>query len=184
MVRTVAYQGAIGAFSEEACRAFLPESAPIARESFAGVIAAVQAGEAQRGILPLRNSVAGDVPGVEALIRESGLILLDRHRLPVRMHLLAVPEASLDSVRIVASHPMALAQCRKWLDESGFEAREAVNTAVAAQRLAESGDTETAVLASESAAKAYGLAILRRDVHDSDDNATTFGILGRTEDLS
>lgn len=177
MARQVAYQGVPGAFGEEACRAFLPEWLPLAKPSFAAVVEAVRAGEAERGILPLRNSSAGPVPGVEELIGGSGLLVLERHSLPVRMHLLAVPGAGLEAIRRVGSHPMALAQCRKWLDESGLAVEEEANTAVAARALAESGDLEKAVMASETAAKTYGLAILRRDIQDSADNATTFVVV-------
>ena len=179
MARHVAYQGAPGAFGEEACRSFLPDWLPVAKPSFAAVVEAVRAGEVDRGMLPLRNSSAGPVPGVEDLIGGSGLLVLERLSLPVRMHLLGLPGASLEAIRRVASHPMALAQCRKWLDESGLAVEEEANTAVAARALAESGDLERAVMASETAAKTYGLAILRRDVQDAADNATTFAVVAR-----
>jgi len=179
MAGQVAYQGAPGAFGEEACRAFLPGWEPIAQPSFAAVVEAVQDGATERGMLPLRNSAAGDVPGIEALIRDSGLALLSRHRLPVRMHLLGLPGANLATIRRVASHPTALAQCKSWLDASGLVAEEAPNTALAAQALAASGDPCRAVLASAFAAELYGLIILRKNVHDQDDNATTFGVIAR-----
>jgi prephenate dehydratase len=179
MPRHVAYQGAPGAFGEEACRAFLPDWLPVARPTFAAVLDSVRAGEADRGILPLRNSSAGPVPGVEELIGGSGLLVLERRSLPVRLHLLALPDARPEAIRRVASHPMALAQCRKWLDESGLAVEEEANTAVAARALAESGDLEKAVMASEMAAKAYGLAIVRRDLQDSADNATIFVVVAR-----
>jgi prephenate dehydratase len=181
MTRNVAYQGAPGAFGEEACIAFLPDWLPVAKSTFAAVIRAVQTGEAERGILPLSNNTAGAVPGVETLIRESGLRLLSHHRLPVRMHLLGLPEAALGGIRIVASHPMALAQCGKWLDRAGLAVEEEANTAIAARGLAEAGRPEKAVIASEAAAKAYGLAILERDIHNSADNATIFGVVARED---
>jgi prephenate dehydratase len=182
MARTVAYQGAPGAFAHEACRAFLPEWTPIPYPTFEAVAEAVRAGETERGMLPLRNSAVGDVPGVADLIRESGVLVLSRHRLPVRMHLLVVPGASFEGVKLVASHPVALAQCRKWLEREGLESVQEANTAVAARDLARSGDLAKAVIASDVAAEAYGLAILRRDIHDVADNATTFGILARAEE--
>ena len=179
MARHVAYQGAPGAFGEEACRTFLPEWLPVARPSFEAVVESVLAGEVDRGMLPLRNSSAGPVPGVEELIAGSNLLVIERHSLPVRLHLLAVPGARLDGIRRVASHPMALAQCRKWLDEAGLAVEEEANTAVAAQALAQAGDLEKAVMASEAAAKDYGLAILKHDLQDAADNATIFAIVAR-----
>ncbi len=177
----IAYQGAPGAFGWEACRTFLPEWTPMARATFAGVVKAVVAGKAARGMLPLRNAIAGPVPGVEELIRESGLLVIERHRLPIRMHLLGLPDAALDRIAQVASHPVALGQCGRWIEEAGVATKEASNTAVAAQALAESGDATTGVIASEAAAEAYGLKILYRDVHDRDDNHTIFCVLARAE---
>lgn len=173
----VAYQGAPGAFAWEACRTFLPEWTPVARATFANVVKAVQAGAAGRGMLPVRNSTAGDVPGVEDLIRESGLLIVGRHRLPIRLHLLGLPEAELEGIERVTSHPVALAQCVRWREEAGVGALEAPNTALAAKMLAESGDAKLGVVASEAAAEAYGLRILRRDIHDRADNATTFCVV-------
>lgn len=178
----IAYQGAPGAFGWEACRTFLPEWTPVARATFAGVVKAVIAGKAGRGMLPLRNAIAGPVPGVEELIRESGLAVIDRHRLPIRMHLLGLPDAERDGIARVTSHPVALGQCGRWIEQAGIITKEASNTAVAAQALAESGDTTLGVIASEAAAETYNLKILRRDVHDHDDNHTIFCVLARLDE--
>ena len=182
MARLVAYQGAPGAFAEQACRAFLPGWEPVARPSFLAVADAVALAETERGMLPLRNSQAGDVPGVAELIREAGLALVASHDLPVRIHLAALPGASLATIRRVTSHPMAIAQCRAWLDAVGLEVEEAANTALAAQSIAKSHDRTTAALASEAAAALYGLEILARDVQDRADHATTFGIVARADE--
>ncbi|MDQ8755571.1 prephenate dehydratase domain-containing protein [Sphingosinicella sp. LHD-64] len=177
----VAYQGVPGAFSWEACRTFLPEWTPVPRATFANVIKAVQAGAAGRGMLPVRNSTAGPVPGVEDLIRESGLLIVGRHRLPIRLHLLGLPDAELEGIVRVTSHPMALAQCVRWREEAGVTAEDAPNTAMAAEALAESGDPAIGVIASEVAAEAYGLRILKRDIQDREDNATTFCVVARDD---
>ncbi len=65
----------------------------------------------------------------------------------------------------------------RWREEAGVGALEAANTALAAKMLAESGDATLGVVASEAAAEAYGLRILRRDIHDREDNATTFCVI-------
>lgn len=176
-----AYQGAPGAFGEEACRAFLPGWRPLACASFGEVAETVAAGAAARGILPLRNSIAGEVPGVGVLIASHGLEILAERPLAVRMHLLAVPGATLDGLDEVVSHPMAIAQCGAFLAASGLASSPRSNTAVAARELAQSGERRRAVLASDLAASAYGLEILRRDVHDAADNQTVFAILARAK---
>ena len=111
MTCTVAYQGGPGAFAEEACRLFLPDCLAVARPSFADVAEAVRAGEAELGMLPRENNIVGSVPGVAELIERNGLTVRGIHALPVRLHLMARPGVTLEEVRTVVSHPMALAQC-------------------------------------------------------------------------
>ena len=171
-----AYQGVPGAFSHEACLTFLPDAEPIGQATFANVIDAVENGDADVGILPRANNSAGTVPEVQELIDGSGLKVVAEHRLPIRIHLLGLPGASLEKVRVAVSHPMALKQCVGSLGELGLEQQEASNTAAAAQSLS---DPANAVLASESAAEAYGLEVLRRNMHDRDDNETIFVVVSR-----
>jgi len=171
---TIAYQGAPGAFGHEACLAFLPGEETRALPSFEAVAAAVAAGEAEAGLLPLANSRAGAVEGVRALIEGAGLIVAAEHRLPVRMHLLALPGSTLAEVRTVVSHPVALRQCAEHIARLGLAEEEASNTAVAAKKLC---DPAKAVLASQAAAALYGLRILASDLQDDPDNATTFALV-------
>jgi prephenate dehydratase len=172
----VAYQGVPGAFSHEACGQFLADAEPLGRATFADVIEAVESGEADIGILPRANNSAGTVPEVQELIDASSLKIVGEHRLPIRIHLLGLAGADVGQVRVAVSHPMALKQCAGSLAELGLEQMSASNTAAAAQTLS---DPSNAVLASESAAEAYGLTILRRDMHDRDDNETTFVVVSR-----
>jgi prephenate dehydratase len=170
---TVAYQGAEGAFSHEACLRFLPEHEPVPVATFSDVLTAVQSGEADVGILPLANNEAGET-GARELIAKARLRILREPVLPVRMHLLGLPSAKLDQIRTVVSHPIALAQCSETLTKLGVETEETSNTALAAQALR---NLNRAVLASEAAAAIYGLTILERDLQNRPDNATTFAIV-------
>ena len=176
---SVAYQGQPGAFGHEASLRFVPGHAPVPKPSFGDVVAAVSEGETEFGVLPMENSCAGPVAEVQQLLSESDLPILSTHKLPVRMHLLARRGTGLGGIRRVVSHPVALAQCAATLRALGLESEPAGNTAVAAKMVADAEDTTLAALASEAAAAIYGLAILRRDVHDDPDNATTFCVLGR-----
>jgi prephenate dehydratase len=173
-VSAVAYQGAPGAFGEAACRRFLPDWTPVPLPSFAAVAMAVAERRVARGMLPIENRIAGVVPGVSDLIAGHAVAVVARHSLPIEIHLLAAPGTTLASVRRVASHPVALAQCAGWLERHGLAAEPAANTAIAARALAESRDPALGVAASASAAATYGLEILVRDIHDRAGNATLF----------
>ena len=179
MAGTIAYQGESGAFGEEACQLFVPGHKAVNYSSFGAVVQAVLDGKAELGMLPIENSCAGPVPGIADLLAGSAVQILRRVDLPVRMHLLALEGAWIEGIRIVASHPVALAQCSRALGELGVETEEASNTAAAAKQLARSKAVDRAVLASERAAAAYGLVILQRDLQDQPDNRTSFAIVAR-----
>ena len=170
----IAYQGASGGFGHQAALAFCPGCTAEAHASFAEVAAAVAGGTADRGVLPIANSRAGPVPGVAEILAASGVRIVAEQALAVRMHLLALPGVTLDAVRAVISHPIALAQCADSLAALGLAGEPASNTAVAAAGLRA---RDRAVLASEQAAAAYGLTILRRDLQDDPDNVTRFAII-------
>ena len=172
---TVAYPGAEGAFSHEACLRFLPDHEPVAVPTFSEVVDAVRGGRADVGILPLANNQAGET-GARELIERAGLQTVGEYMLPVRMHLLGVPSSRLEQIRTVVSHPIALRQCSKTLAALGLKTEETSNTALAAKALR---NPSRAVLASEAAADLYSLAILLWDVHDHTDNATRFAIVTR-----
>ena len=173
---TVAYHGVPGAFSHEACLRFLPDEEPIGLPSFADVIRAVESREAEYGILPLENNNAGGVDEVQELLTQSHLRVMAEHKLPIRIHLLGLPGSSLDEVRTAVSHPMAIKQCIETLRSLGLDTEEAPSTSVAAQTLK---DPTKAVLASEAAAAAYSLVVLKPNVHDREVNETTFVVVTR-----
>lgn len=175
---TVAYAGAPGAFAHEAALAFAPGHVAIPFVDFPAVAEAVASAAVELGILPVENRRAGAVPGVAELLADPRVETVSSFDLAVRVHLLALPGVRLDEVRIVASHPVALAQCAGHLAALGLATEEASNTAVAAASLA---TRDRAVLASEAAADTYGLAILKRDMHDDPDNATSFALIRRRD---
>ncbi|HUE79646.1 MAG TPA: prephenate dehydratase domain-containing protein [Sphingomicrobium sp.] len=156
------YPGAPGAFAHAACRAMLPEHDAQALPSFEAVAAALGSDPDLRGVLPVRNNIAGEVPGVQALISFRRLRALRSFDLQVRLHLLGLPSCNgIDRLKMVVSHPIALAQCAKALSALDVALIEAPSTALAAQSLS---DSQTAVLASGEAADLYGLKILDRDL--------------------
>jgi prephenate dehydratase len=175
----IAYQGAPGAFSHEACLAAAPGAQAVGFETFLGVFEALRSGACDRALVPVENSVAGPVPEVAELGPRCGFKTLKTIEQPIRIALIAAPDAEIGGLKVVESHPMALKQCGRLLAELGLKGRAAYDTAGAAQRLARSRDPAIGVLASAAAAELYGLRILRHEVQDSADNHTRFLLLAR-----
>ena len=175
----VAFQGAFGAFSHEACRACLPHADPVPFETFAAAFAAVREGACALGFIPFRNSSAGAVPEVAELLPASGLEIMSEHAWPIHLQLLGRPGSTLAEIEVVASHPMALKQCRRALAELAVRIEPAYDTAGAAKALAGSADRRRAVGAPRAAAELYGLDILRADIEDLADNTTWFAVVRR-----
>ncbi|HZJ53268.1 MAG TPA: prephenate dehydratase domain-containing protein [Myxococcaceae bacterium] len=174
----VAYAGEPGAFGEQAAR-LLPDAEPLPCPTFAAVFEAVQSGKADRGVVPLHNSRAGMVEEVVRLLAKSQLQVADRVALRVRQALLAVPGVRLEDIRRVASHPQALAQCSKLVQQQGWEVVARSTTSGAARQLAEDGDRSCGVIASAATAGIYGLTVLAADIEDDPDNTTRFAVLRR-----
>ncbi len=171
---TVACQGIKGANSMAATHKFFPVSDIVYVKNFAGVFNAVESGLCEYGVLPIENSTAGSVLEVYDLMRKHNFHIVQSCRMKISHCLAALPSAELKDVKKVISHPQALMQCEEFLKTSNFSAEADENTAVAARRVAESGDTTVAALCSKECAETYGLKILRADVQDSDANYTRF----------
>lgn len=181
----VAFQGALGAFSELAIRQYWPEGAtPVPQPTFDTAVRAALDGNAEFAIIPVENVIAGPVkPALETLYREQmHFTLLGETRLSVQMCLLALPGTGLRDIRTVISHHMALAQCGRFFAEHGWiQPVVHGDTATAAADIASGRIQNAASLASEAAAERYGLAILARGVQDSPENWTRFVILRANE---
>jgi prephenate dehydratase len=177
--KTIAFQGAPGAYSDLACRRVFPEMRTLPCAAFEDAFAAVRDGRALYAMIPVENSVAGRVADVHHLLPQSGLHIVGEHYERVHHHLLAPPGASLGTVKVVRSHVHALSQCRNLIRELGLKAVVAADTAGAAAEVAERGDPSVAAIASELAGEIYGLQSLRRNVEDAAHNTTRFLILAR-----
>jgi len=177
---TIAFQGEHGAYSEQAIRKLLGESpVTLPCRSFQEILDFVNEGKADYAILPVENSLAGTViPAYDALI-DSDLLVQAEVMLRIEHCLMAPKGKSIEDIKYVISHHQALAQCSEHIKEEGFEAKEHYDTAGAARDLATSEMPFTAAIASELAAKTYGLNILRRNFEDMETNTTRFFLMGR-----
>jgi prephenate dehydratase len=172
----VGYPGREGAHSAAACDQLFPDATElVALPSFAAVAEQVAAGEIGFGVLPIESSLAGPVNETHDLLYDSALAIVAEAVLPIRHCLVGLPGASVESVRVVHSHPVALDQCRRLL--AGMPSATAIAAATtgdAAAHVAERADPSQAAIASERAAALYGLAVLADDVGDHPEAFTRF----------
>ena len=177
MTQKIAFQGALGAYSHEACIAARPDLEPLACATFDQVIAAVNSGQAEYAMLPVENSTYGRVADIHRLLPESGLHIIDETFTRVRLSIMANPGVTFEDVKTARAHLVLLPQAQKFLDEHNIRAESAVDSAGAAAELAASGEKDVAVMASDIAADIYGLNVLASNVEDHGHNTTRFLVM-------
>jgi prephenate dehydratase len=169
----VAYPGAEGSYTEEAASRLYPSARQTSFPTFDLVAAALVAGDVDRGVLPIENSLAGLVPDTLAILEEGAVSLVAEVALHIPHLLLGPAGATLETVRVVHSHPMALAQCRNALN-GRYELVAASTTSEAARTVAALDDIAVAAIASPLAARSHGLTILADEISDHPENITRF----------
>jgi prephenate dehydratase len=177
--KTIAFQGAPGAYSDLACRRVFPEMRTLPCAAFEDAFAAVRDGRALYAMIPVENTVAGRVADVHHLLPDSGLHIVAEQFERVNHHLLAPPGATLAGIKVVRSHVHALSQCRKLIRELRLRPVVAADTAGAAAEVAARGDPSVAAIASELAGEIHGLVSLKRNIEDAEHNTTRFLVLAR-----
>jgi prephenate dehydratase len=176
----IAYQGEPGAFSEAASRLVSADASLVPCKAFEEVFASVEQGPAQYGVLPIENSIGGSIHRNYDLLMENHLPIVGEVEVPVVHHLLALPGASLPSIKRVYSHPQALAQCERFLRTlSGIEIIATYDTAGSAKMVQDGKLTDTAAIASARAGEIFALAPLASSIQDFSDNITRFIVIGR-----
>ena len=178
-IMKIAFQGEPGANSHIAIVEAFPDAEPLPCATFEDALAAISSGEAELGMIPIENSIAGRVADIHHLLPASGLFIVGEWFLPIHHQMMAPRGAKLDDIKTIESHVHALGQCRRIIRKMGLKAIVAADTAGSARAVAERGDKSCASLASKLAADIYGLDILAEDVEDEDHNTTRFVILAR-----
>jgi prephenate dehydratase len=175
----IAYLGPAGTFTEDALGEAIPGAGfePLRTPTIPDAILAVERGEADRGLVPIENSLEGSVrPTLDTLVFEAGAVtIVGEHDYRVRVHLIAREGTRAEDVEAVLSHPQPLAQCQRFLREQfgAVELRSASSTAAAVRMVSESS-RPWAALGARAAAALYGCELLQEGVEDSDDNVTRF----------
>jgi len=179
-IKRIAFQGEPGAYSEEALFLLAPDAQSQPYREFRDVAQAVLEHRAELGLLPIENSLVGSIATNFDLIAESALAIVGEVVSAVHHCLLGVPGAQRAALRRVLSHPVALAQCERFLRELlGVEVVAFYDTAGAAGEVARRKDTSLGAVAGVLAARRYGLEVLAERIEDEPHNQTRFLLVAR-----
>lgn len=177
--KLVAFQGEHGAYGEVASRRLVPNGAYIPCLEFVDVFRGVEEGELDLGVVPVENSLEGAVTQVNDLLTTTRLKVVGEIKVPVRHCLLATRGTDHREIRVVYSHPQALAQCRGFLMRNKLEPHPFYDTAGAAKMLARESPKASAAIASRLCAELYDLDIIKEGIEDGSSNSTRFLLLSR-----
>ena len=177
--KLVAFQGEHGAYGEVASRRLVPDGAYIPCLEFIDVFRGVQNAHFDIGVVPVENSLEGAVTQVNDLLTTTDLKVIGEVKVPVNHCLLAPHETNLNEIRVVYSHPQALAQCNRFLLEHRIEPRPYYDTAGAAKMLARENPRASGAIASALCAELYDLNIVNQGIEDGIANHTRFLLLSR-----
>jgi 3-deoxy-7-phosphoheptulonate synthase len=183
---TIAFCGEHGAFAELALfRAFGEDAANLPTASFDAVFDAVLDGSAAFGVVPVENSLAGSVhENYDLFLRYPDIAIVGEIKIRIVHNLIVHPDAYWDTIKIVRSHPQALAQCKAFLDQHPDWQLEAWNNTAAAVvsiTKEEKDPLAIAAIASGAAAKLNGLKILKQEIETNTANYTRFVIISRRQ---
>lgn len=172
----VAIQGEAGAFSHEAAHKLLgPDIELVPCRTFSEAFHAVSSGEADRAVIPVENALAGPVVESLDLLWSSNLMVRGETRVRIRLCVSAPPGVTLEDVRSVASHPVALRQCRSLFEQNPQMEPVVVYDTAGSVRDMMAGSVEyDAAISSRLAAELYGAHLLQADVEDDHRNYTRF----------
>lgn len=180
-MQKAAFQGENGAFSElAALKYFHDRIKPVARKSFSEVFRAVETGTCAYGVVPIENSLAGSIHENYDLLLRHPVWICGEIKLRISHCLIANPGTKVADIRKVFSHPVALAQCQRFLKKLGnIEQHSYFDTAGSVKHIRENGLTDAAAVASKQAAVDYKMNILRSNIEDNPKNFTRFFIVTR-----
>jgi len=172
----VAFQGELGAYSELASREFFGYDIDVSpTQTFREVFEKVQSGNAEAGMIPIENSLAGSVHENYDLFLDHDLVIVGEIKLRIVHHLIVNSGVAIEDVRSVMSHPQALAQCKDFIDTlPSAHAVPVYDTAGAVRDLMSSGAKDAAAIGSAQAAANYAMPILESGIESNHQNFTRF----------
>lgn len=175
----IAYCGVEGAFAHIASKSIFNSQQLVSFPSFNEAYEAVEKGDCDACVLPIENSYAGEVGAVMDLTFSGSLYINNVIDVDIVHNLIGKKGSNIHNIKKVSSHPQAIAQCQKYIENKQFEVVECSNTAIAAVNLANSDDNTMAVIASKDVAKLYDLEILESNINESRNNTTRFAVFSK-----
>lgn len=179
MNEKIAIQGAQGSNHHKVAQILYGTEIPVIEcMSFDGLVDQLVNGTAQKGVMAIENTIAGSIIPNYALIDQNDLEICAEYYLPIHHHLMALPGQSIEDIKEVCSHPMALLQCKQFLKKHPhIKLVEDVDTAEVAKRIGQEQLQGVAAIAPKIAADLFGLEVLEDEIQTIKNNATRFVIL-------
>ena len=174
----VAFQGEPGAYSEEAGYGYFDAPEMIPQESFESVFAVIASGKCESGLIPIENSLAGSILPNYTLLQETPMKIIGEVYLRIKQNLVALRGSTLEDLKEVYSHPMAILQCSRYFDQfPHIRLIESSDTALSAREISIKKLKGVGAIASKLAADQYDLEILADSIETNKMNYTRFLIL-------
>lgn len=179
---TVAFHGIDGAHSQTAIFHFFgPDTPTRPNATLEGIFEAVKSGQADLGMLPVENALAGSQPRAYELLMEHDLRIQAEVILRTKHTLMAAPGVKLADLKRVRSTVQSLTQCENFINRYKLEPVPSFDTASSARDLARSPEADLGVIASKLAAQIYKLDVLQEEIEDASFNYTRFFVLGNDD---
>jgi 3-deoxy-7-phosphoheptulonate synthase len=182
----VAYSGAPGSFSHKACMQFFGNEVPFRNSSsFREVFDLVDSEQAAFGVVPVENSLTGSIHDNYDLLLEYDLKIVGELTLRIKQNLLGLPNAEIEGLERIYSHPQAFQQCREYLEKyPGWDLVACSDTASAVLRVKDGSDPKEAAIAGEELDdRISGMAVLKEGIETNPRNFTRFVVISRNESL-
>lgn len=176
-MKKIAIQGIRGSFHDMAAHQYFPDEEVelICCDTFEEIFQAMREDYSRLGLMAIENTIAGSLLHNYDLLRESGMTIVGEHKLHIAHSVMCLPEDDWDSITEINSHPVALAQCRRFLARhNACKVVEAADTAGAAEVISRRQMRGHAAICHAGAAPLYGMKILEEGIEDNKHNFTRF----------
>ncbi|MGE5682903.1 MAG: prephenate dehydratase [Bacillota bacterium] len=180
-MKTVAYQGEPGAYSESASMNYFKEKIKLSPSmTFNDVFMKVQKGTADYGVVPIENSLYGSIFETHDLLRTYSLKIIGELYLEINHYLISSKKFSVGQLKKIYSHPQALGQCSDFLNSlKNVSVLPVYDTAGAAKMISENPGHPEAAIASRRAADVYGLKVIKGNIQNNRENYTRFLVISK-----